>query len=87
MYLIDGILPLHAVVHRNNLGDTRGRCFTFSNFVLERDEYGTRHRLRLREAILPVNHRCVKCNTSQSQRLGREEAKRESEDVFDLNVY
>ena len=29
MYMIDGILLLHAIVHRNNLGDTRGRHLTF----------------------------------------------------------
>ena len=28
-YVIDGILLPHAIVHLNNLGDTRGRLFTF----------------------------------------------------------
>ena len=28
-YVSNGILLLHAIVHLNNLGDTRGRLFTF----------------------------------------------------------
>ena len=45
-YVIDGILCPHAIVHVDNLGDTRGRRFTFTDtcMALEREEYSTCHR-------------------------------------------